>query len=386
MRLRGCRLVTFSVGFLTFATAFLPASVAAASGVAQAAAEQRGSPPAPPPPTITSTGKHVYLDGVATNFVGTPGQFTLSDTGTVTGYIFGLGSVVVGPPVPAGPDGTLTLSITPNDVAELDLYVQAVNGTSPPSSPSLFRIDTNLPPGNLASLAWWKLNAAHGGLATDATGHEHIAALSKGQFVSCAKAQAPDGARCALTLNGQGDAQTSTALLPIVATRSSFTASAWIELTACRATCTALSQGGAQSGAFALGFRANCARSKNGCWVFTLRLSDTVEIAMAPVGRQTPFGRWVQLTAEFDATHGGVLTLYVNGAQKASATAGAVPASNSGIVRLGAGAAGSDRWRGRLSNACLFFGPVPSADVTTLYKGNAAHPRNGCAALFAKYP
>jgi hypothetical protein len=320
--------------------------------------------------------------------VGTPGQFTLSDAGTVTGYIIGFGSVDVGPPVPAGPDGTLTLSVTPNNVAELDLYVQAVNGSSPPSSATVFRIITGLPPGNVASLAWWKLNAAHGGLAADATGHEHTAALSKGQYVSCTKAQAPDGARCALTLNGYGDAQTSTALLPIVATRSSFTASAWIELTACRATCTALSQGGAQTGAFALGFQAKCARSQHGCWVFTLRLSDSGQpvIATAPVGRQTPFGRWVQLTAEFDATRGAVLTLYVNGAQKASATAGFVPSSNSGIVRLGAGAGGSDRWRGRLSNACLFFNAVPSADVTTLYKGNAAHPRNGCAALFAKYP
>ncbi len=310
MRLRECRIVTFSVAFLTFATAFLPASADAASGAAQAAAEQPGSPPAPPPPTITSTGKHVYVDGVATNFVGTPGQFTLSDAGTVTGYKFGFGSVDVSPPVPAGPDGTLTLSITPNNVAELDLYVQAVNGSSPPSSPTVFRINTGLPPGNVASLAWWKLNAAHGGLAADATGHEHTAALSKGQYVSCTKAPAPDGARCTLTLNGQGDAQTSTALLPIVATISSFTASAWIELTACRATCTALSLGGAQSGAFAVGFQAKCARSQHGCWVFTLRISDSGHpvIAAAPVGSQQPFGRWVQLTAEFDGTQ-GVLTL-----------------------------------------------------------------------------
>ena len=376
--------MTFSAAFLTFATAFLPASADGASGVAQAVAKLRGSPP---PPTITSTGKHVYLDGVATNFVGTPGQFTLSDTGTATGYIFGFGGVIGGPSVPAGPDGTLTLSIRPDNVAELDLYVQAVNGSRPPSSPTVFRIETALPPGNVASLAWWKLNVAHDGLAADATGHEHTAALSKGQYVSCTKAQAPDGARRALTLNGQGDAQTSTALLPIVDARSSFTASAWIELSACRATCIALSQGGARSGAFALGFEATCARSKHGCWVFTMRISDSVKpvFATAPVGRQQPFGRWVQLTAELDATHGEV-RFYVNGLHKASATAGDLPSSSNGTVRLGAGSGGIDRWRGRLSNACLFFDAVPPADVTTLYKGNAAHPRDGCAALFAKYP
>jgi hypothetical protein len=61
-------------------------------------------------------------------------------------------------------------------------------------------------------------------------------------------------------------------------------------------------------------------------------------------------------------------------------------ASLGGIIRLGADFDGANRWRGRLSNARLFFNAVPPTDVTTLYKGTAAHPRNGCAALFAKYP
>jgi len=43
-------------------------------------------------------------------------------------------------------------------------------------------------------------------------------------------------------------------------------------------------------------------------------------------------------------------------------------------------------WSGRLSNVCLFYGPIQPADVTLLYQGDSAHPHNGCAALDAKYP
>jgi hypothetical protein len=35
---------------------------------------------------------------------------------------------------------------------------------------------------------------------------------------------------------------------------------------------------------------------------------------------------------------------------------------------------------------CLFFNVLPSSDLTLLHKGDKAHPHDGCAALFAKYP
>lgn len=345
-------------------------------------------PPAPPPPIITSTGQHLYQNGVAKNYVGTPGQFTLSDTGPVTGYIYSFGSPVVGNPVPAGPDGTLTLAITPNNISELDLYVQAVNGSSPPSQPSVFAIET-VARANIGTLAWWKLNARHGTIATDSTRHEHPAALSKGQSFGCARSPAPDGYRCTIRLNGRGDAQTSPALLSIVSTRSSFTASVWVNLARCTTTCIALSQEASKVSMFTLGYKAKCGLDKHGCWVFTVRPADdataTPATATARVGRRVPFGKWVQLTGVFDSTR-TTLTLYVNGVQKAQGNVGVVPPDTNGIVRLGAGFGGTNRWAGQMSNACLLFGALAPADVTTLHQGNAAHPHNGCAALFAKYP
>jgi hypothetical protein len=34
----------------------------------------------------------------------------------------------------------------------------------------------------------------------------------------------------------------------------------------------------------------------------------------------------------------------------------------------------------------VFFNGLPPADVTTLYKGDTAHPHDGCAALLTTYP
>jgi hypothetical protein len=390
MRLQLPRILILSAASVSAVMGFLPVSLAPAAEAAHVAARPGGAPPAPPPPVITSTGKNIYQNGVATNYVGTPGQFTLSDTGQVTGYIYSFGSPSVGSPVPAGPDGKLTLAITPNSIFVLNLYAQAVNGSSPPSQPSLFAIE-NIAKDNIATLAWWKLNASRRGVAADATGNGHAVALSKGQAVSCAKSPAPDGFRCALRLNGRGDAQTSPALLSTIFTGWNFTVSAWVNLARCATTCVALSQDGLRVSMLTLGYKARCALDKHGCWVFQVRPGDdpgTIPMtALAPVGRRAPFGRWVQLTGEIDTAEARGPTLYVNGALRAQNTKGnVVPPNTNGVLRLGAGFGGRHRWTGELSNACVFFNALLPADVTTLYKGDSAHPRDGCAALLATYP
>lgn len=373
---------------LTIAIACTWALATSTAAAAWTPARHADSTSAPPAPIITSTGKNVYQNGVATNYVGTPGQFTLSDSGPVTGYIYSFGSPEVGNPVPAGADGKLTLAITPNSIFTLNLYVEAVNGSSPPSQPSLFTIET-MARANIGTLAWWKLNAGGGTSAVDSTGHQHRAALSKGQAFGCARSAAPDGYRCTMRLNGHGDAQTRPAILSIVDTGFGFSASVWVNLARCTTTCVALSQEGTKVSMFTLAYQAKCALDKHGCWVLAVRPADdptTIPLTTtAPVGRLAPVGKWVQLTGVFD--FGGLqMSLYVNGVQKAHSNFGVVPGQTNGIVRLGAGFAGADRWTGQLSNACLFFNALAPADVTTLYKGDRAHPHNGCAALFALYP
>jgi hypothetical protein len=83
----------------------------------------------PAAPTITSTGKFVYVNGEATNYVGTPGKFTLSDPGSaITSFYYSLDDPDPVTYVAAGKNGTATLSITPNMQQSLGLSVVAVDG------------------------------------------------------------------------------------------------------------------------------------------------------------------------------------------------------------------------------------------------------------------
>ena len=99
-------------------------------------------------------------------------------------------------------------------------------------------------------------------------------------------------------------------------------------------------------------------------------------------------GKWAQLTGVYDSGHQS-LTLYVNGVQTGQLSgvppwSGAAP----GPLRIGnafPGGAGH-AWDGKLSDACVFYGPLPATDVSVLYSGSSAHPHNGCAALYSLYP
>jgi len=229
----------------------------ALSAVSASASVVRPVSPATTPaaPTITSTGPNVYVDGTATQYVGTPGEFTLSDPGSaVTGYYYSFSNGGLGTLVLAGADGTVTLAITPNNQRVLTLYVAAVNGSSPPSPQSSFVIQT-LTKGNsnIATLAWWKLIAGHGTIAKDSTGHLHGAVLHEDATLDCATIAAPDGYRCSMKVGGGGgEAKTRPAILPVVGNDSDFSVSAWVKLSKCASSCAAFSDDATQTYQFAL--------------------------------------------------------------------------------------------------------------------------------------
>src|SRR6185437_12856352 len=103
--------------------AFVAAMVAVAGFAPSSATTTPGAP------SITSVGKHVYVNGMATNFVGTPGVFKLSDPGsTVTSYLYAFDDPSPFISVAAGKSGNATLAITPDDLSSLTLSVQAVDG------------------------------------------------------------------------------------------------------------------------------------------------------------------------------------------------------------------------------------------------------------------
>jgi Concanavalin A-like lectin/glucanases superfamily len=348
----------------------------------------------PATPTITSTGPNVYVNGTATNYVGTPGIFTVSDPGsTVTGYYYGFTNAGLGTFVPAGADGTVSLAITPYDESEIDLYVAAVNGSSAPSPFASFAIKTLTKSNHVAVLAWWKLNTGHGTIAHDSTGHMHDAVLRKDASLSCVTATAPDGYRCSMAVRGRGgQARTAPTILPLVGNDASFSVSVWVNLSKCASSCVAISADGTQTDQFTLSYRKSCtAGGKTGpCWMFSRPATDLadagVESASSSPG-SAKLGKWTQLTGVFNASH-GVLTLYVNGIQAGQVNSSPWTNAGNGRVRIANVTPGGSRhdWSGRLSNACVFYGVLVPADVRLLHAGNASHPHNGCAALFDKYP
>jgi len=295
--------------------------------------------------------------------------------------------------VAADADGTATVGITPYNSVDLVLNVEAVDGTSV-SAVSSFDILTLLPTGNVATLAWWKLTAAHKPVAPDSTGHSHAAPLSKDSAMTCLATAAPDGYKCSLSVTGRGgQALTAPATLPVAGNDGGFSVSTWVDLAKCSGTCVALAADATHTYEFALKYQHSCqANGRIGpCWKFAMPVSDspaaTVLSAASPPG-SARLNRWTQLTGVFHAGH-GLLTLYVNGVQGGQISN--VPpwsAPARGRVRIGnlwPGGTAHD-WSGRISNACVFYGVLQSADVTLLFKGDSAHPHDGCAALFARYP
>lgn len=365
--------------------------------VAIAAVAGFGPEPASTPaaPTITSVGKFVYVSGVDTHVTGTPGVFRLSDPGsTVTGYFYTIEGSDPDIFVAAGKDGTATLAITPDNERVIDLGVRAVDGTNAPGSPiTTFEILVGAPVGNIATLAWWKLNAGHGTIALDSTGYGKRARLAGDARPQCAKAAAPDGYKCSLLIGGRGgQALAASSLIPIVGNDGSFTVSAWVNVTKCAFSCVALSEDALVLFQFALKFQRVCrSGGKSGaCWKFTMPVNDQAgaitENAVSAPGT-AKLGTWTQLIGVFLADQ-QMLQLYVNGALAGQASVGQWAGSPAGFVRIGDLTPGGSKhdWNGRISDVCLLFNAAQGPDVRLLYKGDSRHPHNGCAAMDAKYP
>jgi hypothetical protein len=363
------------------------------------------SPPTAPA-VITSvpdaSGK-TYTSGQAVNAPGTPAVFQLTDptnadpldhANDVAGYYYGLSP---SPSIyaPAGTDvsRTATVTITPFSTAELDLYVQPVDRAGNPGAVSgPFRIDT-VASGNIATLAWWKLNSVSGGTAADSTGDGNAATLSaQGASQTCGNSP-PVGYSCSLLLDGKtGQADTT---LPVAGNNGAFTVSAWVYLTSAgSANQAAISQAGTNTSGFTLGYAGSCK-----CWAFSMPASDSTSATVYQATAAATTGTWTQLTGVFDpaavnpnpgCTPGvnciGALSLYVNGVL-AGQYWGAQPwsAPAAGVLRLGADGAGTaqDFWGGQLSDACAFYNALASLDVKALWAGGTG---DGCAALYTKYP
>jgi hypothetical protein len=334
----------------------------------------------------------VSVSGSANDKVGTPAQYTLTDPNfgssdsNVVGFFYGIGAAGTGY-VPAT-NGQATITLTPFTIQNMDLYVQAVSDAGRPGplatggAPS-FVISPTTPTANIATMGYWRLNNN----SMDTSGDGAYLTLQPGASYACGSGANPPGYTCSLS----GEADTGR---PVVSSESAYSVSAWVNMAGCSSYCVALSEDASHTSVFALAWQSGC-QGNNGCWVYQMRASDNQSTTMQtatsqPLSQGSATNTWVQLTAVFnpDQVVGsepvGTMTLYVNGTQ-AGQIYGISPWNSlpAGVARIGAGFAGANPWDGTVSDACVFYGPLASSDVTSLYAGGQA---DGCAALATTYP
>jgi hypothetical protein len=340
----------------------------------------------------------VYQDGVAAGAVGMPGHFTFTDPNyadpdsRLAGFFYGVGGAVTTGYVPAV-NGSATVMITPFTTQNLPLYVEAVDIAGNPGplgnagQPSF----TIVPASDSATqaLGYWRLNGNPNG-GSDLTGDGADVTLTSSGSYQCPAASlgaSPAGYSC--TLNGEADTAR-----PVVSNEAAFSVSAWVNMSGCGASsasgyCVAMSEDAVKTSEFKLAWQGGCQSTQQGCWELQMRASDSQSVTLftvpsAPGATGTNGGKWVQLTAVFDPNgtyqgQKGTITLYLNGGWAAEA-GGILPWRSlpDGPLRIGAGFQGADPWAGNVSDACVFYGPLTQAQVTTLW---AQGQGDGCAAL-----
>lgn len=403
-------------------------------------------------PTFSSTPQ--YTSGVATQLVGTQSKFTFTagsmDTpiggctttcpssalvNDVVGFNYGIDNPNPSTYVPAtvgASTSSASVTITPFSTTELDLYAQPVDRAGNVGPVSEFKIDTLSAPGNIDTLAWWKLNnnGVDSNVVSGTSGAD--LALSSGASFGCPGpvTASPAGYTCSMDVDGSSGRAFSAR--PVMGNDVSFSASAWVNPAACGTSsspqyCAALSQGASNISAFTLGYQrygtANGSGQACPCWIFAMPQQDVAGDEYSPSGSSSgwwvaaaPAGSgalnsWTQITGVFNASHNELL-LYVNGGDGAQHPGDGQPgdgntaatllnvrawsAPGTGVFRLGADwtnpsgvSTPQDFFNGAISDACVFYGVLNTGangtnpDVQNLYAKGAG---DGCAALHTTYP
>jgi hypothetical protein len=325
-----------------------------------------------------------------------------SDDTPLAGYYYGIGTTSPAQYVQAASSGPTTVTIKPFTISPEPLYVQAVDqaGNRGPlmtdsqghlvASATIQAVST---PSNISTLGYWPLNNT----TADASGLGNALTLAPapnaGTF-PCPSSTNPPGYRC--TLAGEADTKS-----PVVSAEAGFTVSAWVSTGGAdcgQAVCVAMSEDATKVSVFALGYEKTCAAGPNGCWVFSVWSGDqaglipyTVTAAAQP--GQLGSGVWTQLTGEYDPSLNHQ-TLYVNGNQMAQ-QGGPTPwrVAQLGMLRLGGtgfpSTSTAEPWPagGTVSDACVFYGPLPQTAINTLYTGTTGTPPNpdGCQVVAGQY-
>jgi hypothetical protein len=260
---------------------------------------------APAPPSITSVNnRYPAIASVSpppiTDGVGKPGQWVIDGASDVVMYKWGTTNPPLNPlSVTAG--APITVSYTPDHVAENDIYVQAFDSAGNPSAVGSYQFDVAVAD---AAVTHWTLA---NGTAADTGSSPHPGTPTNVTWTPDAR----EVGSTAATFDGSTSQVTATA--PI-RTDTSFTVSAWARINTTSSFSNVATLDGTQAAGFQLEYRSDLHQ-----WCFARRSTDTVNATvLTACSTVSPVvGRWYQLLAVYDASTGHNY-LYVNGVQVGS--------------------------------------------------------------------
>jgi Concanavalin A-like lectin/glucanases superfamily len=316
----------------------------------------------PAPPTITSVGNRYPAPSSAnpppqTDGVGKPGQFTLQSPGA-TSYKWGT-TPTPGTTVTASPVGAaVTISYTPPNVGENDIYVQAFTAAGNPSDIGSYQFDVTAPDNPVThwTLGDWDADdtgtdvtatppAPHNGTDTNVTW------TANGRQIG------------STTANFNGTTSTISGA-PAVRTDTSFTVSAWVRPSGSKPWSNAVSENGVHTSNFGLGLDGS------NHYVFWMHTGDvdpsppSINVATTTVAA---YGRWAFMVGVYDASAQKIM-LYVNGALIGSTTM-TTPWQATGSLTAGVGRtndANAYFWSGDVSDVQLWDRVVYANEIAAL--------------------
>jgi large repetitive protein len=201
-------------------------------------------------------------------------------------------------------------------------------------------------------VAWWRLNQTSGSVVTDASGTGNTASATGVTWSNGAATFAGSGS---ITTNG-----------PVLTTTTSFTVSAWVNLSDAATATTLAGQDGTNQSAFYLQYNPT-PKSWRISAASTDAASGTYVGADGPAN-DAVVGSWQRIVGEYDST-AGTLSLFVNGTSAAS-VAFTTPWQASGAFTVGRGkvnGAAAQFFKGQIANVQVYQRKLSAAEISTLY-------------------
>jgi hypothetical protein len=253
------------------------------------------------------------------------------------------------PGLDAGNDSSSPLGGGTNDGGPVPLDASGDGASASDAAPSS------------ALIGKWSFDEGTGTTSADLSGHGHAATLVGGASWAAA---GKEGTGLALDgVTGYADVG-----IPLIDTAASFSVLSWVKLSVANSWEIAVSQDDVNGSLFGLKLRGDATNAFD----FDVETSDSTNpgFIVAQSTTTAVAASWFHLGGVYDATGGGTLKIYVNGALQANAAIGQSVLAASGHLVIGRGlynGAEGSFLNGVLDEVEVYGGALTSAEVAAVY-------------------